>query len=492
MATDNNSDHLRSFFSSYALDNGFFDEVFQPNGDVRQIYRNIFDIIQGLDQQEFIALMEDAKMSFFNQGITFAVYSDKENATEKIFPFDLFPRIISAQEWDHIERGVMQRTTAINSFLQDLYDEGKILKDKIIPADLILSSKNYLQQMIGFKPAGGIYCHISGTDIIRHSDGAYYVLEDNLRCPSGVSYVINNRMAMKRSLIRMFDNIRARSVNNYPDRLLDMLETVKPKGVDTPTCVVLTPGSYNSAYYEHAFLAQRMGVELVEGQDLFVENDFVYMKTIHGPVKVDVIYRRVDDDFLDPKVFLPHSLLGVPGIMKSYTAGNVTLVNAPGTGVADDKAVYTYIPEIIKYYLGEEPILNNVRTYRCDNYQDMKYVLENIDKLVVKPVDEAGGYGISIGNKLSKAEIEVVKKRILANRRKYIAQPIMSLSVHATYIEDTQTFEPRHVDLRAYTLLGKNEMHVLKGGLTRVALRRGNLIVNSSQGGGSKDTWVLT
>lgn len=481
-----------SLFDSYLVGSQFYDEVFQSGRKVRDIYQNIFKTIEGLDEEEFIGLVENAKTSFFNQGITFAVYSGKKNATEKIFPFDLFPRIINAREWEHIEKGVMQRTVAVNAFLHDLYHDRKILKDKIIPMDLILSSKNYLEEMMDFEPAGGVYCHISGTDIIRHSDGQYYVLEDNLRCPSGVSYVINNRMAMKRSLIRMFDNIRARTVNNYPDRLLDMMETVKPKGVDIPTCVVLTPGPYNSAYYEHAFLAQRMGVELVEGQDLFVDNNFVYMKTIRGPVKVDVIYRRVDDAFLDPDVFYKDSLLGVKGIMKAYLAGNVTLVNAPGTGVADDKAVYTYMPEIIKYYLGEEPILNNVRTYRCDNYSDMKYILEHIDSLVIKPVDEAGGYGIKIGNRLTKAEIEEVKQNILANRRKFIAQPIMSLSVHATYIEDVKGFEPRHIDLRTYTLLGKGELHVLKGGLTRVALRKGNLIVNSSQGGGSKDTWVLS
>ena len=491
METKNGNPNGHSFFDGYLKNNQFFDEVFDESGAVRPNYDTIYNIIQGLDEEEFISLVEDAKTSFFNQGITFAVYSDKKAATEKIFPFDLFPRVIPANEWEYIEKGVMQRTLAVNAFLFDLYNDANILKDKIIPSELILSSKNYLKEMIGFRPTGGIYCHISGTDIIRHSDGNYYVLEDNLRCPSGVSYVINNRMAMKRSLIRMFDKIRAQSVNEYPDRLLDMMETVKPKGVDTPTCVVLTPGAYNSAYYEHAFLAQRMGVELVEGQDLYVENDFVYMKTIHGPVKVDVIYRRIDDDFIDPNVFLAHSLLGVPGIMRSYLAGNVTLVNAPGTGVADDKAVYTYMPEIIKYYLGEEPILRNVQTYRCDNYSDMKYVLENIDKLVIKPVDEAGGYGISIGNRLTKEEIEEVRKRIIADRRKYIAQPIMSLSVHATYIEESKEFEPRHVDLRTYTLLGKSGMHVLKGGLTRVALRKGNLIVNSSQGGGSKDTWVL-
>lgn len=480
-----------AIFNSYENIGAFYDEVFEPGGTVKKDYQNIFHIFNEFPPEDFIKVFNDAKTTLFNQGITFAVYSDTKNATEKIFPFDLFPRIISAKEWNHIERGVIQRSLAVNEFLYDLYHDKKILKEKIIPEELIGSCANYLKEMIDFEPPGKIYNHISGTDIIRHSDGEYYVLEDNLRSPSGVSYVLNNRLAMKRSLFGLFDRSRACSVANYPDKLLEILKSVKPKGADDPTCVVLTPGTYNSAYYEHVFLAQSMGAELVEGQDLFVENDFVYMKTIHGPVKVDVIYRRLDDAFIAPEAFRPDSMLGVRGLMRAYKAGNVTLANAPGTGVADDKAVYTYMPEIIDYYLKEEPILKNVHTYRCQKLDDLNYVLENIDKLVVKPVDEAGGYGITIGTTLTKDDIEMVKKRILANPRKYIAQPIMSLSVHATYIEESRSFEPRHVDLRTYTLLGKDVQYVLKGGLTRVALRKGNLIVNSSQGGGSKDTWVL-
>ena len=480
-----------SFFDIYERSDQFYDEVFNQQGNVKPGYQNIFAHFKSLGKEAFQKLFEEAKTSFFNQGITFAVYSDTENGTEKIFPFDLFPRIIDAQEWDHIERGVIQRTQAINAFIHDIYHGQKILKDKVIPQALIFSSKNYQKIMEGFTPPGKIYCHISGTDIIRHSDGQYYVLEDNLRCPSGVSYVINNRIALKRGLVGVFNKNKVHSVSDYPEQLLQTLQSVKPANIDEPTCVVFTPGSFNSAYFEHAFLAQRMGLELVEGQDLTVDNDFVYMKTIRGPVKVDVIYRRVDDDFIDPEVFRKDSLLGVPGIMRAYKKGNVTLANAPGTGFADDKAVYTYLPEIIDYYLGETPILNNVQTYHCEKEDDYKFVMENVDKLVVKPVDEAGGYGITIGNCLTKEEIEAVKKRITADRRKYIAQPIMSLSVHATYIEDSKVFEPRHVDLRTYTLFGDGICHVLKGGLSRVALKKGNLIVNSSQGGGSKDTWVL-
>lgn len=481
----------KNIFQSYESSRKFYDEVFESNDKVRDSYIGIYQLFNNLESKNFAELFDEAKASFFNQGITFAVYSDTENGAEKIFPFDLFPRIITAGEWDHIERGVVQRTEALNAFLYDIYHDQKIIKDKVVPLSLLTSCKNYLPQMMGFDPPGKVYTHISGTDIIRHSDGQYYVLEDNLRSPSGVSYVVNNRLTMKRSLVGMFDNIRAHPVAEYPDNLLRTLQSVKPKGVDAPTCVVMTPGIYNSAYYEHVFLAQSMGIELVEGRDLFVEDDFVYMKTIHGPVKVDVVYRRVDDDFIDPRTFRADSMLGVAGLMDAYKAGKVTLANAPGTGVADDKAVYTYLPEIIRYYLGQAPILNNVRTYRCEDESDMKYILEHVDQLVVKPVDEAGGYGISIGNRLTKEEIRAVKDRIKANPRKYIAQPIMSLSVHATYIEETRQFEPRHVDLRTYTLLGKDMVHVLKGGLTRVALRKGNLIVNSSQGGGSKDTWVL-
>lgn len=410
---------------------------------------------------------------------------------EKIFPFDLFPRIIDPVDWDIIERGSIQRSKALNLFLWDIYHDKKILKDKVVPIELITSSANYLDQMNGVNPPGGIYNHISGTDVIKHKDGKYYVLEDNIRCPSGVSYVICNRTALKKALFGVFNHYQTHTVTNYAENLLELLESVKPKGVDIPNVVVITPGMYNSAFYEHSYLAKTMGVELVEGRDLFVENDFVYMKTIKGPEKVDVIYRRIDDQFIDPLEFNPDSVLGVPGLFAAYKKGNVTLANAPGTGVADDKAVYTYMPEIIKYYLDEEPILNNVHTYHCSRPDELKYVLEHIHELVIKPVDEAGGYGISIGNKLSKEEIEKVKAEVKASPRKYVAQPIMSLSVHPTYIDDTESFEQRHVDLRTFTVLGKDKEFVLKGGLTRVALKRGNLIVNSSQGGGSKDTWVL-
>ncbi len=478
-------------FGLYKQAPDLFDEVFHKDGDINKQYYKLYNRFKALDHTQFSHLFEEAKNSFFNQGITFSVYSDNKNADEQIFPFDLFPRIIDNKEWEHIEQGVLQRNEAINAFLYDLYHEQKILKQGIVPSDLIFSSEYYLEEMKGFTPPGKIYTHINGTDLIKHNDGKYYVLEDNLRCPSGVSYVLSNRLALKKSLSNIFGDMKVRSVYQYTEQLLEVLKSVSPSGVDDPTCVIITPGMYNSAYYEHSFLAQSMGVELVEGRDLYVENDFVYMKTLRGPIRVDVVYRRVDDAFLDPLCFRKDSLLGVSGLMKAYRAGNVTLVNAPGTGVADDKAVYSYIPEIIKYYLDEEPILNNVHTYKCKNPDDFKYVYDNIDKLVIKPVDESGGYGISIGNRLSKEEIEQVKAVLKENPRKYIAQPIMSLSVHPTFIEDSQQFEPRHIDLRAFSLMGKDINHVLEGGLTRVALCKGNLIVNSSQGGGSKDTWVL-
>ncbi|MDP5156960.1 MAG: circularly permuted type 2 ATP-grasp protein [Flaviramulus sp.] len=480
----------KPIFSSYQKNSNLFDEIFDENENVRPTYKKILELYSDHSIQDFASLNEKAKASFFNQGITFQVYSDKK-AQEKIFPFDLFPRIIEAKEWDTIEKGVIQRSKALNLFLWDVYHDKNIIKEGIVPIDLINTSANYLHQMEGFDPPGGIYNHISGTDLIKHSDGKYYVLEDNIRCPSGVSYVICNRNALKRALFGVFNHYEIHTVTDYAENLLEMLESVKPKGVDSPNCVVITPGVYNSAYYEHCYLAKSSGIELVEGRDLFVENDFVYMKTINGPEKVDVIYRRIDDLFIDPLEFRKDSVLGVPGLFAAYKRGNVTLVNAPGTGVADDKAIYTYMPQIIKYYLNEEPILNNVHTYHCSKPEDLKYILENVDKLVIKPVDEAGGYGISIGNRLTKEEIEKVKKAIKENPRKYIAQPIMSLSVHATYIDETSSFEQRHVDLRTYTLLGQDKEFVLKGGLTRVALQKGNLIVNSSQGGGSKDTWVL-
>ena len=477
-------------FSSYMRNPTLFDEIYDVNGEVKEIYQKLFQLYGEHTIMDYALLNEKAKSSFFNQGITFQVYG-KKRAEEKIFPFDLFPRIIDPKEWDLIERGAIQRSRALNLFLWDVYHEKKILKQGIIPMDLISSSENYLHQMLGVDPPGGIYNHISGTDIIKHNDGKYYVLEDNIRCPSGVSYVICNRTALKRALFGVFNHYQTYTVTDYAENLLDLLESVKPNGVDIPNSVVITPGMYNSAYYEHSYLAKTMGVELVEGRDLFVEKDFVYMKTIKGPLKVDIIYRRIDDLFLDPLEFRPDSSLGVPGLFAAYKKGNVTIANAPGTGVADDKAVYTYMPQIIKYYLDEEPILNNVHTYHCSRPDELKYVLENVHQLVIKPVDEAGGYGISIGNRLTKKEIENVKKEIKASPRKYVAQPIMSLSVHPTYITKTESFEQRHVDLRTFTVLGKDKEFVLKGGLTRVALQKGNLIVNSSQGGGSKDTWVL-
>ena len=485
-----NPDLKKPIFSSYINNTALFDEVFNTKGDAKNVYQKLFELYGNHSIEDYVQLNNKAKSSFFNQGITFQVYDNKESQ-EKIFPFDLFPRIIDEDEWEIIERGAIQRSKALNLFLWDIYHDKKIIKDGIVPLDLISSSANYLHQMIGVDPPGGIYNHISGTDIIKHSDGNYYVLEDNIRCPSGVSYVICNRTALKRALFGVFNHYKTHSVTNYAENLLDILESVKPKGVDVPNCVVITPGMYNSAFYEHSYLAKAMGVELVEGRDLFVENDFVYMKTIRGPIKVDVIYRRVDDQFIDPLEFRADSSLGVPGLFAAYIKGNVCLANAPGTGVADDKAIYTYMPQIIKYYLDETPILNNVHTYHCSRPLELKYVLEHIHELVIKPVDEAGGYGISIGNRLSKAEIKVVQEEIKQNPRKYIAQPIMSLSVHPTYIDDSESFEQRHVDLRTFTLLGNKKEFVLKGGLSRVALKKGNLIVNSSQGGGSKDTWVL-
>jgi uncharacterized circularly permuted ATP-grasp superfamily protein len=477
-------------FASYGKNPDLLDEIFDNDGNVKIVYKELFKLYGEHSISDYVNVNNKAKTSFFNQGITFQVYGGTDSQ-EKIFPFDLFPRIIDADEWDIIEQGAIQRSKALNQFLWDVYHDKEIIKAGIIPLELISTSANYLHQMIGVDPPGGIYNHISGTDIIKHSDGKYYVLEDNIRCPSGVSYVICNRTAMKRSLFGVFNHYQPHIVTNYAENLLETLQSVKPKGVDNPNCVVITPGMFNSAYYEHSYLAKAMGVELVEGRDLFVENDFVYMKTITGPEKVDVIYRRIDDLFMDPLEFKPDSTLGVPGIFAAYKKGNVCLANAPGTGVADDKAVYTYMPEIIKYYLKEEPIINNVYTYHCSRPDELDYVLEHIHELVIKPVDEAGGYGISIGNKLTVEEIEKVRSQVRENPRKYVAQPIMSLSVHPTYIDETESFEQRHVDLRTFTLLGQNKEFVLKGGLTRVALQRGNLIVNSSQGGGSKDTWVL-
>ncbi len=485
------ADNLSDLFKHYPNNDRFLDEVFDQAGNIQGLYQDIYAHFAQLPSADFRDMFDYAKKSSFDQGITFNVYSDTNEGVERIFPFDLFPRVISSDEWRNLEKGLIQRNHALNLFLRDIYNERRILRDRVVPKELIFSSKNYCQAMMGVVPYGGVYVHVSGTDIIRHSDGEFYVLEDNLRCPSGVSYVLSNRMATKRILPNLFFQSQVQPVVDYPASLLDILRSVAPPGADNPLCVLLTPGVYNSAYYEHSFLARQMGIQLVEPQDLFVDNNFAYLKTMRGPKKVDVIYRRVDDDFLDPLVFRPDSMLGVPGIIGAYREGNVTLANAPGTGVADDKAVYTYVPDIIRYYLNEEPLLKNVYTYRCEKDDDFQYVLEHLAELVVKPVDESGGYGVFVGNQASQQELSDFKEVLKANRRKYIGQPTMALSVHSTFIEEEHRFEPRHIDLRTFALAGHETEYVCQGGLTRVALRRGNLVVNSSQGGGSKDTWVL-
>ncbi|HTF81723.1 MAG TPA: circularly permuted type 2 ATP-grasp protein [Cytophagales bacterium] len=469
----------------------FYDEIFDEERSIRPYYAEVMAHFGKISKSDFKRLNELTRANFFKQGITFAVYSEQNVGVERIFPFDLIPRVIPRSEWCSIENGILQRNIAVNMFIKDVYNEKHILRDGVVPADLIFSSSFYCREMEGFIPPSGIYTHIVGTDLIRHSDGDYYVLEDNLRCPSGVSYVLSNREAMKKAFFNLFSRSNVMPVNDYPQALFETIRSVAPQSVDKPNCVVLTPGFYNSAYFEHSFLAMSMGMQLVEGRDLFVEHNFVYMKTINGPKRVDVIYRRIDDEFIDPLCFRENSFIGVPGIMGAYRSGNVTLINAPGAGMADDKAVYTYMPDIIRYYLGEDMILKNVQTYKCENASDLKFVMEHMGNLVVKPVDESGGYGVFIGTKHTKAEAEAYKKLVLKNPRKYIAQPIMNLSVQSTYIEEADTIEPRHIDLRAFSLMGKDKNFVLKGGLTRVALKKGSLIVNSSQGGGSKDTWVV-
>jgi uncharacterized circularly permuted ATP-grasp superfamily protein len=411
-----------------------------------------------------------------------------EAGTEKIWPFDIIPRIIDGHEWDTIERGLKQRIRALNLFIDDIYNKRHIVRDGKVPEWLVASGKCYLKQCEGMTPPQGVWCHITGTDLVRDGDGQMYVLEDNLRCPSGVSYVLENREVMKRTFPQGFDGFSILPVEDYPDRLLDTLQHIAPAGVRDPNVVVLTPGIYNSAYFEHCFLAKQMGVELVQGNDLCVVDGYVQMRTTRGLERVDVIYRRIDDDFLDPLTFRPDSALGVPGLMDVYRAGRVALANAPGTGIADDKAVYAYVPEIIKYYLGEDIILPNVPSYVCGDPLQCDHVIQNIENLVIKPTNESGGYGILLGPHASRAELDRYKDLLRENPRNYIAQPMLSLSRVPTLVEDH--CEGRHVDLRPYILYGR-DIFVLPGGLTRVALRKGSLVVNSSQGGGSKDTWVL-
>lgn len=465
----------------------FYDEMFEAAGMPRPSTRLLAEQIAALPPGELKRRQAAAEKALYDMGITFSVYGHQAG-TEKIWPFDLVPRIINAAEWDLIDRGLKQRIRALNLFIDDMYHDQKILKDNVIPAQVVLESQGYLPACQGLNPPRGIWCHITGTDLVRDTDGQIYVLEDNLRSPSGVSYVLANRRLMKRTLPELFALAKIRAVDAYPAHLLEMLHAITPKKVKSPMVALLTPGIYNSAYFEHSFLAHEMGVELVEGRDLVIKDGYVCMKTTRGLQRIDVIYRRINDDFLDPQVFRPDSMLGVPGIMEAFRAGRVALANAPGTGVADDKGIYPYVPQMIKYYLGEETIIPNVPTYLCTNPADRQHVLANLDKVVVKSVNEAGGYGMLVGPASTREQREQFADKIKAAPRNFIAQPTLGLS-RVPIITDGG-LEGRHVDLRPYILYGE-DIYVLPGGLTRVALVKGSLVVNSSQGGGSKDTWVL-
>jgi uncharacterized circularly permuted ATP-grasp superfamily protein len=475
-------------FDGYRLHSSAWDELFGRGGEPHDFCGGLVERLGRLHVSEFLNRRTSADLAFVNQGITFSVYADRRG-TEKIFPFDLIPRPIPAAEWVTLETGLVQRIKALNLFLDDVYHDQRIIKEGVVPADLTLGSKGFRKEMVGFKPPGGVYVHICGTDLIRDAEGNFVVLEDNGRTPSGVSYVLENRAVMKKVFPHLFQDIRVKRVEDYPHRLRDALASVAPHGAGSPPCVVvLSPGQYNSAYFEHSFLARHMGVELVFGPDLFVQDDVVYLKTTRGPQRVDVIYRRLDDDFLDPETFRPDSLLGVPGLFRAYRAGNVTLANAVGTGVCDDKAVYPYVEEMIRFYLSEEPILKNVPTYICARPDDLKYTLDHLEELVVKAVNESGGYGMLMGPSSTAAQRAEFAAKLKENPRNYIAQPVVTLSTVPTWTDDGPA--PRHVDLRPYIITGKNTW-VLPGGLTRTALVKGSLVVNSSQGGGSKDTWVI-
>ncbi|NOK62705.1 MAG: circularly permuted type 2 ATP-grasp protein [Chloroflexi bacterium AL-W] len=473
-------------FATYELDTAY-DEMFTIDALSRTHYQALYQRLLELPADDLRQRQQAADIAFLNQGITFTVYGT-ESGTERIFPYDLLPRIITSSEWSIIERGLKQRITALNLFLKDIYHEGRILADGIVPRALVYSCKHFRREMRGVRVPRDLYISVVGTDLVRLGDGRFVVLEDNLRVPSGVSYMLANRQVMKRVFPRLFGNYGIRSVDEYGQALLATLRALAPSHRPDPTIVLLTPGVYNSAYFEHTFLARQMGIELVEGRDLLIYNNHVYMRTTSGLRRVDVIYRRVDDDFLDPLVFNPHSRLGVAGLLNAYRAGNVALANSIGTGVADDKALYAYVPQIIRYYLSEEPILDNVDTYLLSDKSQQQYVLENLGQLVVKAVGESGGYGMLIGPHSTKAQCEEFRQQILANPRNYIAQPTLSLSRAPCFIDGK--VESRHVDLRPYILYG-DQITIVPGGLTRVALQRGSLVVNSSQGGGSKDTWVL-
>ncbi|MBV8672264.1 MAG: circularly permuted type 2 ATP-grasp protein [Acidobacteriaceae bacterium] len=471
----------------YFLDDAY-DEMFAEDGSIRAHYVALLDLLSSLPREELQRRKQSADVSFLMQGITFTVYG-REEGTERIFPYDLIPRLVTSAEWDRIERGLTQRITALNLFLHDVYHDGKILAQGVIPREIVYTCQHFRRQMRGLQVPRNVYVAVAGTDLLRLKTGEYVVLEDNLRVPSGVSYMLTNRRIMKRTLPYLFRNYGVRPIEHYTQALLSTLRSIAPEGRPEPTIVLLTPGVYNSAYFEHTYLARQMGIELVEGRDLVIHDNIVYMRTTGGLKRVDVIYRRVDDDFIDPLAFRGDSILGAAGLFNAYRAGNVTLANAFGTGVADDKALYAYVPAIIRYYLAEEPILNNVETYLMSEKSQREHVLQNLDTLVVKAVGESGGYGMLIGPQSTAAEREEFRRRIESNPRNYIAQPTLDFS-RSPCLFDDGNIEPRHVDLRPYILFG-DKVTIVPGGLTRVALRKGSLVVNSSQGGGSKDTWVL-
>ncbi len=475
-----------AFFSDYEVGD-FYDEMFEAPGVTRAHYHKLLERFRAMDGEDFERKRALVDSTLLNQGVTFTVYNDNQG-TERIFPFDLIPRIIPAKEWEHVERGLTQRITALNLFLHDIYHDQRIVKEKIVPEEVVRSAVHFRPEFMGVNVPRDIYIHICGSDLIRDRDGNYLVLEDNGRCPSGVSYVLENRQVMKRVFPTLFARHRVRSVDSYGQELLNLLRYVAPNGDPNPTCVLLTPGIYNSAYFEHSFLARSMGIEIVVGQDLRVIDDRVFMKTTKGLKKVDVIYRRLDDDFLDPLVFRKDSMLGVPGLIAAYRKGNVNLANAVGTGVADDKVMYYFVPQMIKFYLGEDPILPNVPTFLTMFEKDREYVLEHIPELVIKSANESGGYGMLIGPHATKAEHEKFRQAILKDPRNYVAQPVVQLSRAPSFCDGT--IEGRHVDLRPYILYGE-KITIIPGGLTRVALRKGSLVVNSSQGGGAKETWVV-
>ena len=479
---------LAGLLDGYPALAGTYDELLDPSGAPRPAFARVAARLSQMAPAELARLQALAETALLQQGVTFSVYGDARG-TEKIFPYCLLPRLVAADDFRRLERGLTQRLRALGMFLDDIYGDQRILREGVVPAEMILGAAGYRPTLRGLAPPGGVRIHVAGVDLIRDPDGTWRVLEDNLRTPSGVSYVIENRLLSKRMFPRLFDAARVHRVDHYPTRLAETLRSVSP----TPdgTAVVLTPGSYNSAYFEHSFLARTMGLELVQAPDLFVDGDKVYCRTTRGPRRVDVIYRRTDEAFLDPEVFRADSVLGVPGLMRAYAAGHVALANAPGNGVADDKAVYPFVPDMIEFYLGEPPILDQVPTFVCLFEEDRKYVLDHLPELVVKAVDEAGGYGMLMGPQASAAELAEFRARIAAEPRRYIAQHRVELSTCPTWIGDTATVEPRRIDLRPYVLTSREGPWVLPGGLTRVALTRGSYVVNSSQGGGSKDTWVM-